>query len=394
MNAQAMPTDSANLEHNAPAIGRFSAWCMMVGSSLYVGVIVLEGLLRPDYHARTMFISELALGSRGFVQIANFIVFGLSILLFAMGAATAFGTTRPARIGMTLLVIVGICEVAAGLFVIDPVPAAGLTFSPIAIGPHHMSFHSKFHYVVSSLSFFLAPVCAFFFAFADRSTNDATWQAFRRWSLALGIAMALGLIVMKLATIPPPTNPLQPWRGLIQRAMVFPFAIWLFAFGAVLFEHASLKRQHSGEHLLRDEYFGSHELQARAEVVKVSSDRNFGLTFAAFFTLLVVLGLWRGSTRWPIWLTLAVIMLVLALAAPTVLAPLNRVWTKFGLLLHAIISPIILGVVFYGCVTPIGYLMRLTSRDPLRLKYEPQAESYWITRTPPGPQSQSFKDQY
>jgi len=175
---------------------------------------------------------------------------------------------------------------------------------------------------------------------------------------------------------------------------VLPFVVWLFAFGVVLLKRASLKRHHSGEHVLRDKYFGSHEFQARAEVDKASSDRNFGLTFAAFFTLLVVLGLWRGSSRWPIWLILALVMLVLALAAPKALAPFNRVWSKFGLLLHAIVSPIILGVIFYGCITPIGYLMRLTSKDRLNLHYDPQAESYWITRTPPGPQPQSFKDQY
>src|SRR5262249_21776165 len=156
---------------------------------------------------------ELALGPRGFVQIANFIVFGLSILLFAMGVAFAVGTTRLGRIGVTLLVIVGICMVASGLFVMDPLPTSGLTFSPVAIGPDHMSFHSRFHYVVSSLAFFLAPVCALCFVFAGQFAKDATWQAFRRWSLVLGIAMALGLILMKLATMPPPTNPLQPWRG-------------------------------------------------------------------------------------------------------------------------------------------------------------------------------------
>src|SRR5262249_38427622 len=145
INVQATPTDSAGLERYTPEIGRFSAWCILVCSALYFGVIVFEGLLRPGYQSTTMFISELALGSRGFVQIANFIVFGLSILVFAMGVAFAFGTTRAGPIGVTLLVIVGICMVASGLFVMDPVPAASLTFSPVAIGPHHMSFHSKFH---------------------------------------------------------------------------------------------------------------------------------------------------------------------------------------------------------------------------------------------------------
>jgi hypothetical protein len=114
-----------------------------------------------------------------------------------------------------------------------------LVFSTVAIGPHHMSFHSKFHYVVGSLTFFLAPVCAFCFAVTDRSAKDATWQTFRRWSVVLGVAMASGLILMKLATIPPPTNPMQPWRGLIQRGMILPFVVWLFAFGVVLLKRGS-----------------------------------------------------------------------------------------------------------------------------------------------------------
>jgi hypothetical protein len=105
--------------------------------------------------------------------------------------------------------------------------------------------------VVSSLAFLLAPVCAFSFVFADRSAKNATWQSFRRWSLVLGIAMAmaLGLILMKLATIPPPSNPMQPWRGLIQRAMIAPFVVWLFAFGVVLLKRGSLSPRHLGPSL-------------------------------------------------------------------------------------------------------------------------------------------------
>lgn len=145
---------------------------------------------------------------------------------------------------------------------------------------------------------------------------------------------------------------------------------------------------------MRDRYFGSHEALRRDEVTKTSSDRSFGLVFAGFFALLGALGLWYGSGWWPIWVGLAVVMLVLALAAPKVLAPFNWVWTKFGLLLHAIVSPTILGIVFYVCITPIGFLMRLSGKDPLRLRHEPEAESYWIKRIPPGPQSDTFKNQF
>ena len=146
--------------------------------------------------------------------------------------------------------------------------------------------------------------------------------------------------------------------------------------------------------MLRDRYFGSHEFQPREEVVKTSSNRSFGLVCAAFFALIAALGLWHGTARWPIWLALAATSAVLALAAPQLLAPLNWGWTKFGLLLHRIVSPVILAFLFYGCIAPIGFLMRLSGKDPLRRRYEPHAASYWIKRTPAGPQPETFKDQF
>jgi len=145
---------------------------------------------------------------------------------------------------------------------------------------------------------------------------------------------------------------------------------------------------------VRDKYFGSHELQKRDEALKSSSNRSFGLVFAAFFALLAALSIWHGTLRWPIWLGLACAFLLLAFVFPRLLTPLNWLWTKFGLLLHRIVSPIFLTVLFYGCIVPVGFLMRLSGKDPLRLKYEPAAESYWIARAPPGPAPDSFKHQF
>ena len=145
---------------------------------------------------------------------------------------------------------------------------------------------------------------------------------------------------------------------------------------------------------MQDKYLGSHEFQPREEGSKTSSNRSFGLVFAAFSGFVAALGLWRGTERWTIWLGLASISLVLALAAPQLLTPFNWIWTRFGRLLHLIVSPIILALLFYGCITPIGFLMRLSGRDPLRLRLEPDAESYWITRAPPGPRPKFFRDQF
>lgn len=145
---------------------------------------------------------------------------------------------------------------------------------------------------------------------------------------------------------------------------------------------------------MRDKYFGSHELQQRDEAVKSSSNRTFGLVFSALFAVLAALSIWHGTPRWLIWLGLACVSSILALAAPRWLAPLNWAWTKIGLLLHQIVSPVVLALLFYGCIVPVGFLMRLSGKDPLRQKYEPAAESYWISRAPPGPSSESFTNQF
>jgi hypothetical protein len=87
-------------------------------------------------------------------------------------------------------------------------------------------------------------------------------------------------------------------------------------------------------------------------------------------------------------------VLTFAVAAPRVLTPLNRLWTRFGLLLHAAISPVILALLFYACIAPIGFLMRLSGNDPLRRHYDTNADSYWIKRHPPGPQPETFRNQF
>src|SRR5262245_61825208 len=106
---------------------------------------------------------------------------------------------------------------------------------------------------------------------------------------------------------------------------------------------------------MKDKYFGAHEFQAREEVVKTSSERGFGFVFAGFFALLGALSVYNGGERWHYWFPLAALFAVLAYVAPHILAPLNRLWANFGLLLHHIISPVVLGIVFYLCVTPFGF---------------------------------------
>jgi hypothetical protein len=104
--------------------------------------------------------------------------------------------------------------------------------------------------------------------------------------------------------------------------------------------------------------------------------------------------LYRGNDTGIYWLAAAAAFLVCAYFWTAPLRPLNAVWHRLGLLLFAVVSPIVMGVVFYSTVAPIGLLMRLSGKDPLRLKLDRAARSYWIERDPPGPAGAEMKNQF
>jgi len=124
------------------------------------------------------------------------------------------------------------------------------------------------------------------------------------------------------------------------------------------------------------------------------SNRAFGWMFTAFFALV---GLWplikHGSPRWS-FLIAAVLVMFITLARPALLTVPNRLWMKFGVLLHRIMSPVILGVLFFVVLTPTAIVMRLAHRDALRLRYDKNMSSYWIKRVPPGPPPESLINQF
>jgi hypothetical protein len=137
-----------------------------------------------------------------------------------------------------------------------------------------------------------------------------------------------------------------------------------------------------------------HESFDRDAPLQGSSNRSLGIVFGAVFLIIGALPLAFGGT--PRWWSLAVAggFLGVAFLAPALLGPLNRLWTRFGLLLHRIVSPVVLGIMFFLVVTPTGLLMRVFGKDPLRLRFDRNARSYWIDRTPPGPPPQSLSDQF
>jgi hypothetical protein len=137
----------------------------------------------------------------------------------------------------------------------------------------------------------------------------------------------------------------------------------------------------------------THESFVREEGTSPGSDRTFGLVMAAALALLALLNGWHRGRLWPWEATIAAVFLLAALLKPALLHPLNRVWMKLGLLLHRIVNPIVMGLLFYGTIWPTGLIMRWRGGDLLRLKREPAADSYWIVRDP-GPAPETMRDQF
>ena len=138
----------------------------------------------------------------------------------------------------------------------------------------------------------------------------------------------------------------------------------------------------------------AHEDFARDEIVEGSSNRAFGVVFAAVFALIAGWPLLSGQDpRW--WAAaIALAFLLVAFVAPGWLAAPNRAWMRLGLLLGRIVSPVVLAILFFAVFTPFGLFMRLFRRDPLRTAFDRAAPTYWIERVPPGPDPAGMKDQF
>ena len=138
--------------------------------------------------------------------------------------------------------------------------------------------------------------------------------------------------------------------------------------------------------------YASHEDLNRSSSVETGSDRAFGGVFAVVFAVIGLFPLIKGEL--PHWwaLALAGVFLVAAVAVPRVLAPLNRLWAQFGAVLHRIVTPLILGLVFYTTVTPIGIVLRVLKKEVVSLKFEPERKSYWIDREAGTPEPETMKN--
>lgn len=138
-----------------------------------------------------------------------------------------------------------------------------------------------------------------------------------------------------------------------------------------------------------------HEDLTRAPSVKLTRDRTFGYVIAGAFAFIACSPLLhRPAGALHAWaLVISAAFALTAALRPSALNPLNVLWTRFGVLLHWIVSPLVLAIIFFAVVAPVGMAIRLFGKDPLRLRPSPLARSYWIERKP-GPPPQSMQHQF
>ena len=142
----------------------------------------------------------------------------------------------------------------------------------------------------------------------------------------------------------------------------------------------------------------THEDFEEHVALRSASDRTFGLTvggiLAAIGLVRLLLHLPTVGPVAPLMIVAGLVLVALGLTAAHLLAPLNRAWTKLGLVLFKVVSPVVLFLLYATVFVPVGYLMRAKKYDPMRRRRDREAESYWIAREPPGPAPETMIHQY
>ncbi len=202
---------------------RLATWVGIIGPLFFILVFAVEGWLRPDYNSFAMFVSELSLGSRGWVQIANFLIFGISLLTFTRVVVIEFREGKASKAGPALFAAVAVCCLLSGIFVTDP--------STIFAG--QKSLHGILHGIFGAAIFLLMPITCF--VFLRRFWNDPKWQSLKVWTLVAAVLITVAVIFLILGTKLSVTHSIfSQWLGFIQRASIIPYMVWISSFAGAL----------------------------------------------------------------------------------------------------------------------------------------------------------------
>ena len=191
----------------------------MLAPLLFVTVFTITGLLRKGYDPLSTYVSELSLGPGGWVQMLNFVLLGIAMLVFTRGAAVEFQTGKASKGGSALLFMIALLFIISGFFAMDP------TGTPL----NQATAHGIIHGLSGGIIFTLMPISCF--VFLRRFREDPDWQILQGWTLVLGNLIATAVIMLTLTTkVPALQAAFAGWLGLIQRMIIVPFMLWLFLF--------------------------------------------------------------------------------------------------------------------------------------------------------------------
>ena len=137
-----------------------------------------------------------------------------------------------------------------------------------------------------------------------------------------------------------------------------------------------------------------HENLQRRQNVKVSSERSFAFVFAGVFFIVGLLAIKNNQDLSHIAFGVGIFFLLCGLVYPKILRPLNIMWFKIGVCIFKITNPIIMGMLFFTTIVPLGLFMRLTGKNLLALRKEPSSKTYWVVRDPSGAEPASMKNQF
>ena len=202
----------------------YTALAGIIGPTLFVIVFTIAGLLRPGYNALSTYVSALSLGADGGIQIANFIVSGALMLVFARGVAIEFKKEKISQAGAWQLAIIATGILLSGPFVMDPMGTLQA----------QASVHGLVHGILGGIVFLLMPISCM--VFYRHLRTEPKWQTFSKWTLTMGIILIATLTLFTFATkIPSLQIIFRDWFGLLQRLVLIPFMFWEFTLGVALY---------------------------------------------------------------------------------------------------------------------------------------------------------------
>lgn len=203
---------------------KLAAYAGMLGSALFITIFTIEGYLRPGYNPISMYISELSLGPRGWIQVTNFILSGALLLIFAWGIRSQFKEGKASKAGPTLLVIIAACLLLSGPFVMDTAN------TPI----DQMTTSGLMHQLLGAVVFLLMPISCF--VFWRRFRSNPNWRNLNVWTIIATLITVVAVVVLRVASSPAlAASDLAGWIGLIQRTVLVPYMVWIFTFAYALY---------------------------------------------------------------------------------------------------------------------------------------------------------------